>query len=103
MLLNNMADLPQDKMRKEDRELVLRPIDGKTAISTIGLMDKRLFTGENVLHAICDKQTRLWYMKMDTGILPTQLRVRFTSFSKLLDFAKSYYRKRNVEIVEIRD
>jgi hypothetical protein len=38
-----------------DRTLVLKPIEGKKPLSSIGATDTRLFTGENTVHAIMDK------------------------------------------------
>ena len=40
------------KLRSNNRTLVLKPVDGKKAASSTGLVDPRLFTGGNNLHAI---------------------------------------------------
>lgn len=87
----------------DDRILSLELIDGKAPLSSTGLIDKRLFRGENKLHAIKDTQTCLWYMKYDDGLIPEPLRQRFTTFSRLFKTAEDYFTKRNVKITEIID
>lgn len=98
-----MNEVVRKKNRNSDVILVLKVLPGKKPISTIGLLDPRLFSGENKLHAIMDPQHSLWYFKYDAGILPEPLRQRFTSFTKIIDYAKSYFARRNIQIVEIID
>lgn len=99
-----MADsLERTKMRDSDRILVLSVIDGKAPRNTTGMVDTRLFTGENKLHAIMDTQTTLWSFKYDMGILPQPLKHKFTSFKILKKHAEDYFRTRNIEIKEIID
>ena len=90
-------------MRSPDRILVLKVMAGKKPMSTTGAADPRLFTGENKLHAVMDQQTCLWRMKYDMGIVPEPLKASFTSFKALRQYAESYYGKRNIEIVEVKD
>lgn len=92
-----------DKERSTDRILVLKIIDGKKPTSSLGNVDTRLFKGENKLHAIMDPRTCLWYFKYDSGALPEPLKQKFTSFNKLLEFARAYFVKRNIEIAEVID
>lgn len=92
-----------DKMKKIDRIFILKPKEGKVAEATSGLTDKRLFTGENKLHAIMDTQTTLWHLKYDQGILPPLFKQQFTGWLMLLKVVKEYYTKRNIDIVEIID
>lgn len=74
------------------------------ALSSTGLTDPRLFTGENVFHAIMEENTCLWYMKYDSGVLPPPLRGRkFTSFKLLRQAAEEYFKARNIEIKEVKD
>lgn len=98
-----MAISPESKMRSPDRILVLKAMEGKKPMNTIGVNDPRLFTGENKLHAIMDAQTCLWRLKYDMGIVPETLKGTFTGFKALKKFADLYYGKRNIEIVEIKD
>jgi hypothetical protein len=84
-----------------DRVLVLKPKEGMTAKSTGGLVDKRLFTGENNIHALMDPEYGHWYVKYDSGVVPQQLQQRWTSFNKLYEFVKNYYATRNIEIKEV--
>ena len=91
------------KLRSNNRTLVLKPVDGKKAASSTGLVDPRLFTGGNNLHAIKMPPYGLWAFKYDSGGLPEPLKQKFTSFKALFDFAKVYFLKRNLEIVEIKD
>jgi hypothetical protein len=98
-----MAISPESKMRSPDRILVLKTIDDKKPLSSKGLVDARLFTGENKLHAIMDQQTSLWKLKYDQGNVPVPLQCHFTSFAKLKLYAEDYFRKRNIEIIEVKD
>lgn len=91
------------KERSSDRILVLKPIDGAKPLSSTGLVDTRLFTGENKLHAIMDDTNCMWRLKYDQGGLPPALKQTFTGFSKLIDYTKTYFKKRNIEIVDILD
>lgn len=89
------------KNHTPDRVLVLKPKEGHTAKTTGGLVDKRIFTGENNIHAIMDPEYGHWHVKYDSGTVPQQLQQRWTSFSKLYEFVKQYYDKRNIEITEV--
>lgn len=90
------------KMRSQDRILVLEPIDGDPKTTT-GIIDRRIFTGENKLHAIQNPQNSLWYFKYESGILPQPLKMQFTSFNKMLAHAKDYFSRRNIVIKEVID
>ena len=92
-----------DKMRKTKRALVLKPIDGKVTKNTIGLLDPRIFTGEQNVYAVKDDQTNLWYIRYDRGIMPEPLQERFTSFEKCLRHAQQYFKKRNVQVDKVID
>lgn len=96
--LNNI----EDKNHAPTRELILRPMEGKRATSASGLVDNRLFKGENSLNAI-QGEDGLWFCRFEQGIVPEPLKQRWTSVSKLLGFVKNYYEKRNIEIVEVKD
>jgi len=93
----------RNKMKSDDRILVLRPIDGKTALSSTGSVDKRLFNGENKLHAIYDDVKGMWTMHYDVGGLPGGLQHQFTEFSPLLEHARNYFKRRNVEITQVQE
>lgn len=89
------------KMNSDDRIFVLKPMEGKPTLSSSGMVDNRLFTGENKLHAIYDYQRGTWTIKFDLGGPPEALKnQRFTHFSDLLAFVKKYYKSRNVDVVE---
>lgn len=81
-----------------ERLLKLSVIDGTKPKSSTGLVDTRLFTGENHLRAIMDPETCLWYMRYDDGGLPTPLKQRFTSFNRLLQHAQAYFKGRNIKV-----
>lgn len=91
------------KERSTDRILVIQPKVGKKPKNGIGLVDPRLFTGENRLHAIMDSQYASWYLKYDQGVLPQAFKQKFTSFPVLLSTVKNYYNKRDLEITEVID
>ena len=98
---DRIKELETLKNHQNDRVLVLKVIDGKKPKSSTGIIDPRLFSGENNLHAIKDKQLSLWALTYDSGILPPALQQRFTSFNALFKYAKEYLGNRNIEIKEV--
>lgn len=98
--------IPEQKKGKEkkaDRILVLKTKDGEKPKSSTGLVDPRLFTGDNKLHLIRDARTLLWFFKYEDGGLPRPLKERFTTFDKALTHARGYFNSRNIEIAEVID
>jgi hypothetical protein len=93
----------REKMRADDRELVLEKIEGKDVKSNIGLVDNRLFKGETKLYAYLDERTLLWKFKYSAGLLPQPLQQSFTSFKKLKEFAESYFARRGLKLVKVID
>ena len=93
------------KMRGNERAFVLELIDDKAPISSTGLVDKRLFTGDNKIRAIRDEgSTNLWYFKYDKGDLPGVLKgVQFTKFDQAQKFLEKYFNTRNIKIKEVID
>lgn len=89
--------------RSTDIILKLRAKEGKKALTSTGMVDSRLLTGENNLHAVMDKQTCLWYVIYDNGPVPPQLKQRFTNFDRLFKHVTDYFMTRNIEIKEIID
>jgi hypothetical protein len=82
------------------RTLRLKPMEGGAKAST-GLVDKRLFTGDNELYAIMNEESNLWYLKQNDGAVDPRLREkRWTSFKTLMTDVVPYYRNRNVEVTE---
>lgn len=102
-MIMNLDDQPNPKERKSVRQLVIRPIEGLATKSSTGLVDPRLFTGENTLQCIMDPVNCMWYFKMQQGGLPEALKTKFTNFSRAYKAAESYYATRNLQIVEVRD
>ena len=82
-----------------DRIFKLQPMGSAT--DNRGIIDKRLFTGGNRLHAVQD--SGLWYLKYDEGAVPSLLKQKFTNFNQLLKYTTNYFKTRNVEIIEILD
>ncbi len=92
-----------DKNRKDDIILELKPIEGKEPMNSQGVMDKRLFKGENKLHVFRDEYKGLWRLKLDDGSLPMPLQQHFTRYDLAKQAAEEYYGKRNVEISKVID
>lgn len=90
-------------MHSNDRVISLNPIDGKRAVATNGLIDPRLFTGENKLHLVRDPSNSMWFYQYEMGMLPEPLKQRFTTFDRAVKHAREYFKKRNIEIKEIID
>lgn len=91
----------REKMQTNDRVLVLKVAEGKAAKDSAGQVDSRLFTGANKLHGVYDERTGMWNMRYETGALPGALQQKFMTFEQLEDFARKYFKTRNVEILEI--
>lgn len=91
----------REKMLSNDRVLILKVSEGKKPLSSGGLVDSRLFTGENKLHGVFDERTGMWNMKYETGGLPGALQQKFTTFEDLVDYATIYFKTRNVDIAGI--
>ncbi len=102
-----MADnymIPNTKMRSRDRVFKLGIIDDKLPKNSTGMVDTRLFTGENRLHAKMDPETCFWSLQYETGgALPQPLKVNFTTFPALKRHVEDYFKTRNIEIKEIQD
>lgn len=90
-----------NKLKSDDRVFTLSVIDEKLPLTYHGMVDKRLFTGENKLHAVKDPQYQLWYLKYEMGAVPEPLKQQFTSFKVLHKFCVEYFKKRNIEIKEV--
>lgn len=99
----NRLDGKNSNEKSSDRILILRPIEGKYTKNSSGDTDTRLFRGENNLHVIMDPANCLWYFKYDTGAVPGALNQRYTSFREAYVHAEGYFKKRNVQIVEVKD
>ncbi len=91
------------KMRAKDRVFKLGIIDNKLPKNSTGMVDTRLFSGENNLHARMDPETCFWSLQYDSGALPQPLKVNFTSFPALKRHVEDYFKTRNIEIKEIQD
>ncbi len=89
--------------QSHDIIIELQAIEGKATLDSMGLVDQRLFTGENKLHAKMDTQSCLWHCEYDNGMLPQPLKQRFTSFNRLLNFVGDYFKRRNIEILRVVD
>lgn len=98
-----METLANNKLKQDDRILVLRPMEGLKAKSSTGIVDNRLFNGENKLHAIMNPATCLWRMKYEDGVVPVPLQGEYTNFKSLKNVAERYFKSRNVELIEVID
>lgn len=93
----------REKMHTEDRVLMLKVMEGKKPLTVHGVVDPRLFTGANKLHGVYDDRTGMWNLRYETGGLPGALQEKFTSFEQLEEFARAYYKTRNVEVAQVID
>lgn len=93
----------KDKVKKDDRIFVLKIIDGEKPLTSLGMVDKSLFTGGNNLHAKLDIQSGFWSCYYDHGRLPEPISGTWTSYDRLLFDVEAYLRKRNIEIAEVID
>lgn len=93
------------KMRGNERAFALELMDNKAPISSTGLIDKRLFTGDNKIYAMRDEQSvNLWYFQYEKGELPPALKdAKFTKFDQAQKFLERYFNTRNIKIKEVID
>jgi hypothetical protein len=91
-----------DTMNSPIRELKLSIKDPKARDGATGLVDTTLLKGDNKLFTIMDEYGN-WYFKYKHGILPEGLLGKFTSASKSINHAKSYFARRNLEVTEVKD
>lgn len=89
------------KERKTDRVLLLKARDD--AKSSTGLVDPRLFNGENKLHAVMDDSRLLWRFKYEHGGIPPALNQKFTNFTQAYKHAEKYFNSRGIDIVGVID
>lgn len=101
-MFHSLENTPEEKNHTPERELVLRPMEGKKPLNGIGLVDPRLFKGGNKLHAIM-AEDGLWYCKYADGNVPEPLKIKFTTVKKLVEHVKAYFETRNIEIVEVKN
>lgn len=92
-----------DNNRKSKRELVLELMDNKRPLNSIGQVDPRVFKGGNKVYLVQDVQYMLWYFKYESGIIPGGLNQKFTRFDEALEFAKKYFKSRNLKVVDVID
>ena len=91
-----------EKTQTNNRVLVLKPREGENTRTDKGMIDNRLFKGDNRLHAIMDNQTLLWTLKYEKGGIPEPLKQSFTSFSRLFNHAERYFNSRGVDITDVK-
>ena len=98
-----MIPQPATNIRSDIRTIVLEPIEGQGILSSKGMVDNRLFKGEQELYAIKDPQNCMWSLKYANGGVPPVFKQQFTSFSKLLAFVTGYFERRGVRVTEVID
>lgn len=87
-------------LRSPDRILELEIIDKEK--KTPSNAETSVKAG-NKIHVVMDEIDCLWRFKYEAGVLPTELKQRFTTFSQALKFATEYFLTRNIRVTEVRD
>lgn len=87
--------------RRDDRELVLARLDAKK--KDIGLVDPKILEGTNKLRCVRDDSTCMWSFKYDHGLVPSELRGKYTSFNDAKKHADIYLSTRNLKIAKVID
>jgi hypothetical protein len=93
----------KDKLKKDDRILEVKVLDGEKPLSSIGMVDKRIFQGGNKLHAFYNPMTGFWKLRYEVGVIPGKLMNNWLSFDQLLADTDKYLRSRNMYISEVLD
>lgn len=57
----------------------------------------------NKIHVVMDDIDCLWRFKYDAGVIPAELKQKFTSFKAALKHAEDYFLTRNIRVTEVRD
>lgn len=91
------------KEQSTDRVFKLTQRPGTKTLTDTGLVDQRLFKGDNRLHAVMEPASCHWFMRYDKGGLPEPLKGRYTSYPKLVEAAATYFSARGVDIKETFD
>lgn len=90
--------IENQELPSTEKHLILKVREGKKPLSASqGIIDERLFKGENKLWA---KYDTLWYLAYDSGTIPPALQQRWTKYSYALKAAKEYFNKRNIDVLE---
>ena len=100
--MRTLAELSKH-MRSEERTLVLKPMEGKKALSSTGIVVYRTTDGEPNYKVTIDPFTNLWIFKQNYGILPEKLKQKFTSYGSIMKYAHDYFGKRNLVIEKVLD
>lgn len=103
MMLINVDEIPNERVWKDKRTLVLEAIPGMEVKSNQGLVNKKLFEGGKNLVAIKDPQYNTWQFRYEHGTLPEPLKGSFTSFPKLLKHAQAYFERRGLKVTKVED
>lgn len=88
------------ELRKKDRILVLEKEDPKN--KDTGLIDPAVFEGKNNLHLIVD-MFGLWSFKYERGVVPSQLKNKFSSFREAYNTAEGYFKTKKIKITKVID
>lgn len=104
-MIDYLQSMPETSMRSTDRILKLQRKEGEQAKRVSGVLDTRLFSGEQKLHLKMDPQTSLWSFHYEfAGNLPPELNGKtYTTFSKGFEHATRYFETRNIKITEVKD
>lgn len=95
---------PESNLRSPDRILKLEIIDGTKPKSASGMVDSRLFQGDdNRIHIVMDLETSLWSVRYDKGHIPPALSGQYTGFKQAYDHVKKYFETRNIRITQVID
>lgn len=88
------------QLRSRDRILVLEREDPKVKD---GILDPGVFTGKNALHVKQEDLSDLWVFKYDHGVVPPNLRNKYTSFNLAKAQAEIYFKTKKIKIVDVKD
>lgn len=94
----------ESRIRSPDRILKLEIIDGTKPKAASGMVDSRLFQGDdNRIHIVMDLETSLWSIRYDKGNVPPALTGQYTGFKQAFDHVKKYFENRNIRITQVID
>lgn len=83
------------------RKLQITPLEGQTVTTSKGMVDPRLWKGENELYAEMDNTTCMWRLRYKHGMLPPQIQGTYTNFDKAFKAATKYYSTRGLEVTRV--
>lgn len=91
------------KTWSDDRLITIKQIPGMEPKTNTGIVNWNMFKGNPQLRATKDPELNLWTIRYASGSLPENLKMKWTSFSKMMKDIRPYFEKRGLMLVDVKD